>query len=92
MVQKGNQTYENCRKRIIDIAQRQLKTSTILNPNDTFLSQGIHSILFVKILIDVENEFGFKIDGDELLLNAFYCLDDIVSYVFGRINYDVTHE
>ena len=43
----------------------------------------INSVDFIKIIIDIENEFGFEFDDENLLPQNYVKIGDMVDFVFG---------
>lgn len=46
---------------------------------------GLTSILFIKIIVEIECEFAFEFYDDDLNLNKYETLDSLVNYVKSRI-------
>ena len=65
-------------KRIREIIAANLKTKIDIDDYDAngdLRNIGMNSILFVSIVVAIENEFGINFPDDKLLkLEQFYCL------------------
>ena len=64
-------------KRIREIIAANLKTKIDIDDYDAngdLRNIGMNSILFVSIVVAIENEFGINFPDDKLKLEQFYCL------------------
>ena len=49
---------------------------------NTQLSElGIDSMLFIQLVVDIEDEFGFEFADDDLILGLYDTLEDIINKV-----------
>ncbi len=55
------------------------------NPNTSLFSLGINSIIFIKIIVSIETEFGIEFADDDLDYNRFPNFDSLISYVKNKI-------
>lgn len=46
---------------------------------------GINSINFIKIIVDIESEFGFEFDDDKLSHKAFTNVENVIEYVKSKL-------
>ncbi len=53
--------------------------------NQNLIEQGVNSIIFIKVVIAIEKEFGFEFEDKDLNLDNFLNLDKLVDYVAKRI-------
>jgi len=51
-----------------------------------FTDIGLDSITFVKIIVDLENEFKFEFDHEKLLLNEFTTVKSMIGYIESKIS------
>ena len=42
---------------------------------------GIDSVMFVKIIVEIESVFNFEFDNEKLLFTAFPKIIDLINYV-----------
>jgi len=50
------------------------------------LDIGLNSIDFIKILVFVEDEFGFEFDDDDLLMEKYQVVEDMVDLICLHMN------
>ncbi len=48
-------------------------------------SIGMNSIYYVKLIIVIEQEFGFEFDDDFMIMDKFQSLNEIVDYVVEKL-------
>lgn len=53
--------------------------------SDKIESLGINSISFIKIVVQIESEFGFEFEDDDLNYNVFQTLKDLTVYIKDKI-------
>jgi acyl carrier protein len=53
--------------------------------NDDLTVLGMNSINAIKIIVDIESEYGFEFDDEDLNIDNFRTLNNLVSYVKSRI-------
>ncbi len=53
--------------------------------NQNLIEQGVNSIIFIKVVIAIEKEFGFEFGDKDLNLDNFLNLDKLVDYVAKRV-------
>lgn len=51
-----------------------------------FIDIGINSITFIKIIIDIENEFNIEFSDEDLDYNKFSNLGSLVLYVQNKVS------
>lgn len=49
-------------------------------------SLGINSFLFIKLVVAIEKEFDFEFENEQLLVNNFRYIGDIVKYIQSHIS------
>lgn len=47
---------------------------------------GVNSIIFIKLVVAIENEFGFEFDGDDLDFRSFPNFETLVSYIQSKVS------
>lgn len=79
-----NQIFE----KVKEILHNQLPdgSSADLSPDDDLTDLGINSLLFVKIAVALENEFDIEFTDEDLDIQKFKTVGDIVGYVDGKIS------
>lgn len=68
------------------VGQEYVDKVAIISNKDQLTSLGINSLIFVKIILAIEDEFGFEFDNDNLILNKLMTLNDFVRYIESKIN------
>lgn len=56
-----------------------------LKENDDLTELEINSILFIKIIIDIENQFNIEFDDEALDYSKFVSMDNLIHYVQGKL-------
>lgn len=69
-------------KKTIDLAIPIEQVST----DSQLLLIGINSFLFIRLVVVIENEFGFEFDDECLDYNKFKTLSDLIIYVEEKLN------
>jgi acyl carrier protein len=59
----------------LEISEEELKIE------EEFFNYGVNSLDFIKFLLAIEKEFGFRFKDDELKLNAFKNLKSVIDYL-----------
>ncbi len=49
--------------------------------DDDLSNLGVNSVIIVKLIVAVENEFGFEFGDDDLDFNKFSTLRSLISYI-----------
>ena len=57
-----------------------------INLNDEFQSIGIDSIAFIKLVVDIEETYGFEFDDEMLTFEAVPNLNTLINYVASKVN------
>lgn len=52
---------------------------------DDLFAVGMDSLNSIKLIIAIEEEFGFEFDDEDLIADNFRALKNIISYVESRI-------
>lgn len=73
-------------KKVIDV----ITTNANLSIDDItleteFMKAGVNSITFIKIVVALEDEFGFEFDDEMLLLTVFPTIKSIIEYVETKV-------
>ena len=42
---------------------------------------SIDSMLFIQLVVDIEDEFGFEFDDEDLLLELYDTMEDVINKV-----------
>lgn len=53
--------------------------------DDTLAVFGLNSVEFVKLVVMIENEFGFEFDNEYLDFSKFTTMRNIVEYIESKI-------
>lgn len=65
------------------VADNQIKINTI-GLEDSLIEIGINSTGFIKLVVEIESEFGIDFDDEDLNLNCFKNLKELINYVERR--------
>lgn len=55
-----------------------------IKSDDELSSFGVNSVSFIKLVVAVEEEFGFEFDDEQLDFNNFRTINGIVEYIKER--------
>ncbi len=69
---------------LIDIYKQYIEEEQdkiVLNKETKLQDMPINSVSYIKVIIDIENEFDFEFDDDALLPDHFVTIDDMVNYI-----------
>jgi acyl carrier protein len=53
---------------------------------DSLNQLGVNSILFINIIVDIENVFGFEFENDVLVQTAFPKIQTMIDYVEAKLS------
>jgi acyl carrier protein len=56
----------------------------VFDVNSNFTVMGVDSITFIKIIVALEQEFGFEFDDEMLLFSAFPTIETMINYVINK--------
>ena len=68
-------------KKVIGHLKRITCATDEITVNDSLESLQVNSIMFIKIIIALEEEFDIEFSDDKLLITAFPCVNDFVIYL-----------
>lgn len=71
-------------ERVVEIIhkhQSELVIENEIKPETKFVEFGTNSISFIKIIVDVENEFDIEFDDEKLSTNDFQTVQDLCNYI-----------
>jgi len=74
--------------RVVNIIKKNFDQPELLNEinlNDSLDSYGFNSIKFIKIVVDLENEFAIEFDDEELNMDTFSTLNDVVQRITQKV-------
>lgn len=63
---------------------RQNCPDVVINVNSNFTEIGVDSISFIKIIVDLEQKFGFEFDDEMLSFSAFPTIEAMINYVINK--------
>jgi acyl carrier protein len=73
---------KNVSENIIKMFKDQLgQRGGKFDPTVPFMAAGVDSVEFVKILMRIEDEYGFEFTDEELSLHHFKSIGDIIDYI-----------
>ena len=74
-------------KRVKEIVSEVLENSddiANLKPEDSLLDYGITSVNYIRIIVELEQEYGIEFDDDDLSIETLKTLNDLVDYIIDR--------
>lgn len=75
-------------RRVVNIIKENLdqpELVTEINLDDNLENYGFNSIKFIKIIVDLENEFAIEFDEEELNVTTFATLKDVVDCIMKKV-------
>ena len=69
------------KEKVIENFKLITQVSKEITLNDSLESLEVNSIMFIKIIIGLEEEFEIEFDDDKLFIKAFPMVKDFVSYI-----------
>lgn len=76
-------------EKVVEIIKRhqdELVIEKEITPETKFVEFGTNSISFIKIIVDVENEFDIEFDDEKLSTNDFQTVNDLCNYISSSTN------
>lgn len=70
---------------IINIIKQNLNNSLDIKLDMNLSDLGIDSVMFVKIIVEIESVFNFEFDDEKLLFTAFPQIIDLIDYVSDKV-------
>ena len=58
-----------------------------INGDSTLEELGLDSIEFVELIVEIESEYGFEFDEEELNLEKYYCINDLIATIIRHIEH-----
>lgn len=77
------------KKKIIEILERNSKLKNIdatMLDKITFNDLGVNSLNFIKIIVEIEDEFEMEFDDDQINYDLLNNINDLVSLIEEKIN------
>lgn len=74
-------------KQLLQIYRGYLPEETaakVLNGQTRMEEMAIRSVDFIRIIIDIENQFGFEFEDEDLQPERYETIDDMAQYVAQR--------
>lgn len=78
-----------CNERVfIEVTKRALKevTDIKVNYSNTLLELSIDSLIFIKLIVDYENEFNVEFDGKDLNFENYITIGEIYEKIIEMRN------
>lgn len=75
-------------KRVMEVINRQIKDDLPgieVNADDKIMETGINSIIFIKIIVGLETEFGIEFGDESLDISKFVIIRDLAKYIESQI-------
>lgn len=70
-------------KKVLNII-KQICPDMAVDTDSNFTVMGVDSITFIKIIVALEQEFGFEFDDEMLLFSAFPTIETMINYVIDK--------
>ena len=71
-------------ERVLQIIKENLSEEKNINAEDLLQDLEISSIIFIQIIVALENEFNFEFEDEKLLFTEFPAAKDMIDYVISR--------
>ena len=86
--EKSQDILSEIQQEIINIIKHDLNDSldTDIKLDMNLSDLGIDSVMFVKIIVEIESVFNFEFDNEKLLFTAFPRIIDLIDYVLFKIS------
>ena len=75
-----NNIQERLRKIIKDNVETNVDILTLPIDEDLF-NVGMDSVSAIKIIVEIENEFGFELEDEELGMHNLTTIEKIIAYI-----------
>lgn len=72
-------------KCVLKIIEENIELNSPIEYNQKVESIGMDSIAFVKIIVDIEEKFGFEFEDEMLRIDKFPYISSFVDYVKERV-------
>ena len=73
------------RKQIINILKVNTECTTKISESSLLSDLGISSLDFVKIIVEIETEFGFEFEDGKLSLLEFPTVQSLIDYAKEKV-------
>lgn len=80
----NNQMVKEVEEKVLNIISQHSSKNEI-NKDDNFSDLGINSVDFIKIIVGIESEFDFEFYDDDLVINRFKTIQELIDYNVQRI-------
>lgn len=70
---------------VLSIIETQSKSSNIVAPETTLYDLKVNSIIFIKIIVDLETKFNIEFEDEKLLMSEFPTVKDFIDYIYDAI-------
>ena len=77
----------------IKVKEIMIEDNEVLNDieeidgESTFDSLGLNSIMFIKKIVAIESEFDFEFEDEELNMEKFNTINELISYIINKKGY-----
>ena len=77
----------------IKVKEIMIEDNEVLNDieeidgESTFDSLGLNSIMFIKKIVAIESEFDFELEDEELNMEKFNTINELISYIINKKGY-----
>lgn len=71
-------------KRVLDVIDKNVEGDRVVHLESSFEELGLDSLEFVKIIVSIEEEFGFEVEDEKLTTSAFPTINSLIQYIKSR--------
>ncbi|SDD50579.1 acyl carrier protein [Paenibacillus sp. CF095] len=86
LLNQGQYLWRWIRQKVEHIIRELIQAPKDAFINNVFKFNGINSIVFIRLIYNLETEFGIKVSENEFSLDKLKTIDDVVFYIQNRIN------
>ena len=71
-------------EKVLNIIKTNCTDAMVVAVDSNFTEMGVDSITFIKIIVALEQAFGFEFDDEMLLFSAFPTIQTMIDYVMKK--------
>lgn len=82
-----NKIFKETSEKVVNIIEKYVEKSSEdekLSIDESFSNISINSVDFIKIIVGIETEFDFEFHDDDLRMDRFQNIHEIVDYIIER--------
>lgn len=74
---------KNVQESVIEIDESKVEQLDIMKSN--LIDIGFNSFLFIRLIVEIENEFDIEFDDEKLNIGAFLTINDLCDYIKSKV-------